>query len=160
MFKHLLAGFGVAIASIATNSFAQDSAQFSVGMAYINSASPYKDVEATSRALPYGSFESGDRSDLMFETKGVCAYLLEDYEAAISTFKNMQIETRVSLFYSAACYGVLGKTDLAKDRLSLAKNESGMDIDKFVATQLYQSDEISNKLKSNLLSIEEGLVVS
>ncbi|MGB0687701.1 MAG: MipA/OmpV family protein [Paracoccaceae bacterium] len=60
MFKHLLAGFGVAIASIATNSFAQDSAQFSVGMAYINSASPYKDVGATSRALPYGSFESGD----------------------------------------------------------------------------------------------------
>jgi len=44
--------------------------------------------------------------------------------------------------------------------LGLAKNESGMDIDKFVATQLYQSDEISSKLKSNLSSIEEGLKLS
>ena len=129
-------------------------ARYSVLLSYLGK--PEDAMEQIDKALRINPFGS----DLMFETKGVCAYLLEDYEAAISTFKNMQIETRVSLFYSAACYGVLGKTDLAKDRLSLAKNESGMDIDKFVATQLYQSDEISNKLKSNLLSIEEGLVVS
>ena len=129
-------------------------ARYSVLLSYLGK--PEDAMEQIDKALRINPFGA----DLMFETKGVCAYLLEDYEAAISTFKNMQIETRVSLFYSAACYGVLGKTDLAKDRLSLAKNESGMDIDKFVATQLYQSDEISNKLKSNLLSIEEGLVVS
>jgi len=96
---------------------------------------------------------------LMFETKGVCAYLLEDYEAAISTFKNMQIETRVSLFYSAACYNLLGKFDLAKDKLELARTESGMEIDKFVSTQLYQTPEISNKLTHDLSSIEEGLAL-
>ena len=60
MLKHLLAGFGVAMASIATNSFAQDSAQFSVGMAYINSASPYEGVGSSSRVVPSVSFESGD----------------------------------------------------------------------------------------------------
>lgn len=129
-------------------------ARYSVLLSYLGK--PEDAMEQINKALRINPFGS----DLMFETKGVCAYLLEDYEAAISTFKNMQIETRVSLFYSAACYNHLGKTELAKDRLGLAKNESGMDIDKFVATQLYQSDEISSKLKSNLSSIEEGLMLS
>lgn len=129
-------------------------ARYSVLLSYLGKPEDaMEQIEKALRINPFGS-------DLMFETKGVCAYLLEDYEAAISTFKNMQIETRVSLFYSAACYGVLGKTELAKDRLILAKTESGMEIDKFVTTQLYQSEEISNKLTNDLTSIEKGLVLN
>ena len=60
MFKHQIAGFAVAIASIATTSIAQDSAQLSVGMAYISSASPYEGVASSSRVMPSVSFESGD----------------------------------------------------------------------------------------------------
>ena len=129
-------------------------ARYSVLLYYLGKPEDaMEQIEKALRINPFGS-------DLMFETKGVCAYLLEDYEAAISTFKNMQIETRVSLFYSAACYGLLGKTELAKDRLVLAKTESGMEIDKFVTTQLYQSEEISNKLTNDLTSIEKGLVLN
>ena len=129
-------------------------ARYSVLLSYLGKPEDaMEQIEKALRINPFGS-------DLMFETKGVCAYLLEDYEAAISTFKNMQIETRVSLFYSAACYGLLGKTELAKDRLVLAKTESGMEIDKFVTTQLYQSEEISNKLTNDLTSIEKGLVLN
>ncbi|MBQ66409.1 MAG: adenylate/guanylate cyclase domain-containing protein [Marinovum sp.] len=129
-------------------------ARYSVLLSYLGKPEDaMEQIEKALRINPFGS-------DLMFETKGVCAYLLEDYEAAISTFKNMQIETRVSLFYSAACYGLLGKTELAKDRLVLAKTESGMEIDKFVTTQLYQSEEISNKLTNDLTSIVKGLVLN
>ncbi|XAT60249.1 adenylate/guanylate cyclase domain-containing protein [Rhodobacteraceae bacterium Araon29] len=129
-------------------------ARYSVLLSYLGKPEDaMEQIEKALRINPFGS-------DLMFETKGVCAYLLGDYEAAISTFKNMQIETRVSLFYSAACYGLLGKTELAKDRLVLAKTESGMEIDKFVTTQLYQSEEISNKLTNDLTSIEKGLVLN
>ncbi len=129
-------------------------ARYSVLLSYLGKPEDaMEQIEKALRINPFGS-------DLMFETKGVCAYLLEDYEAAISTFKNMQIETRVSLFYSAACYGLLGKTELAKDRLVLAKTESGMEIDKFVTTQLYQSEEISNKLTNDLTFIEKGLVLN
>ena len=129
-------------------------ARYSVLLSYLGKPEDaMEQIEKALRINPFGS-------DLMFETKGVCAYLLEDYEAAISTFKNMQIETRVSLFYSAACYGLLRKTELAKDRLVLAKTESGMEIDKFVTTQLYQSEEISNKLTNDLTSIEKGLVLN
>ena len=72
----------------------------------------------------------------------------------------MQIETRTSLFYAAACYRHLNEDELAQDKLELAKTDSGMEIDKFVATQLYQNDEISSALAKTLLSIEDMLSVS
>jgi hypothetical protein len=49
---------------------------------------------------------------------------------------------------------------LAQDKLELAKTDSGMEIDKFVATQLYQNDEISSVLAKTLLSIEDMVSVS
>lgn len=70
----------------------------------------------------------------------------------------MQIETRNSLFYAAACHNCLGQLEFAKNKLELAKTDSGMKIDKFVSTQLYQNEEISNELKKNLSSIEESVV--
>ena len=64
----------------------------------------------------------------------------------------MQIETRTSLF-SAAYYSHFNDDELAK-------TDSGMEIDKFVAIQLYQNDEIATALGKTLLSIEDMLSVN
>ena len=62
--------------------------------------------------------------------------------------------TRTSLFYSGACHKLLGNLDLFSEKLEIAKTESGMDIEKFVATQLYQDPTTSKDLIANLSEIE------
>ena len=127
-------------------------ARYSVLLSYLGKPEEAMgQIEKALRINPFGS-------DLMFETQGVCGYLLKNYNEALSSFKNMQIETRTSLFYAAACHNCLGQLEFAKNKLELAKTDSGMKIDKFVSTQLYQSEEISNELKKNLSSIEESVV--
>ena len=68
--------------------------------------------------------------------------------------KNMQIDTRTSLFYSAACHKLLDNLDLSSEKLEIAKAESGMDIEKFVATQLYQDPSIPKDLVASLSEVE------
>ena len=127
-------------------------ARYSVLLSYLGKPEEAMgQIEKALRINPFGS-------DLMFETQGVCGYLLKNYNEALSSFKNMQIETRNSLFYAAACHNCLGQLEFAKNKLELAKTDSGMKIDKFVSTQLYQNEEISNELKKNLSSIEESVV--
>lgn len=127
-------------------------ARYSVLLSYLGKPEEAMgQIEKALRINPFGS-------DLMFETQGVCGYLLKNYNEALSSFKNMQIETRNSLFYAAACHNCLGQLEFAKNKLELAKTDSGMKIDKFVSTQLYQNEEISNQLKKNLSSIEESVV--
>jgi len=127
-------------------------ARYSVLLSYLGKPEEAMgQIEKALRINPFGS-------DLMFETQGVCGYLLKNYNEALSSFKNMQIETRTSLFYAAACHNCLGQLEFAKNKLELAKTDSGMKIDKFVSTQLYQNEEISNRLKKNLSSIEESVV--
>lgn len=127
-------------------------ARYSVLLSYLGKPEEAMgQIEKALRINPFGS-------DLMFETQGVCGYLLKNYNEALSSFKNMQIETRTSLFYAAACHNCLGQLEFAKNKLELAKTDSGMKIDKFVSTQLYQNEEISNELKKNLSSIEESVV--
>ena len=127
-------------------------ARYSVLLSYLGKPEEAMgQIEKALRINPFGS-------DLMFETQGVCGYLLKNYNEALSSFKNMQIETRTSLFYAAACHNCLGQLEFAKNKLELAKTDSGMKIDKFVSTQLYQSEEISNELKKNLSLIEESVV--
>ncbi|HAG25753.1 MAG TPA: adenylate/guanylate cyclase domain-containing protein, partial [Rhodobacter sp.] len=119
-------------------------ARYSVLLSYLGKPEEAMgQIEKALRINPFGS-------DLMFETQGVCGYLLKNYNEALSSFKNMQIETRTSLFYAAACHNCLGQLEFAKNKLELAKTDSGMKIDKFVSTQLYQNEEISNELKKNL----------
>ena len=119
-------------------------ARYSVLLSYLGKPEEAMgQIEKALRINPFGS-------DLMFETQGVCGYLLKNYNEALSSFKNMQIETRNSLFYAAACHNCLGQLEFAKNKLELAKTDSGMKIDKFVSTQLYQNEEISNELKKNL----------
>ena len=127
-------------------------ARYSVLLSYLGK--PEEAMEQINNALRINPFGS----DLIFETQGVCSYLITNYIDALGSFKNMQIETRTSLFYSAACYNLLGEHGLAKDKLELAKAESGLEIDKFVTTKLYQSDEISASLTKNLSSLEQSLV--
>ena len=129
-------------------------ARYSVLLSYLGQ--PKEAMEQINKALRINPFGS----DLMFETQGVCNYLLQDYSGALESFKHMQIETRTSLFYAAACYRHLNEDELAQDKLELAKTDSGMEIDKFVATQLYQNDEISSALAKTLLSIEDMVSVS
>ena len=127
-------------------------ARYSVLLSYLGKPEEAMgQIEKALRINPFGS-------DLMFETQVVCGYLLKNYNEALSSFKNMQIETRNSLFYAAACHNCLGQLEFAKNKLELAKTDSGMKIDKFVSTQLYQNEEISNQLKKNLSSIEESVV--
>ena len=127
-------------------------ARYSVLLSYLGKPEEAMgQIEKALRINPFGS-------DLMFETQGVCGYLLKNYNEALSSFKNMQIETINSLFYAAACHNCLGQLEFAKNKLELAKTDSGMKIDKFVSTQLYQNEEISNELKKNLSLIEESVV--
>ena len=127
-------------------------ARYSVLLSYLGK--PEEAMGQIKKALRINPFGS----DLVFETQGVCGYLLKNYNEALSSFKNMQIETRNSLFYAAACHNCLGQLEFAKNKLELAKTDSGMKIDKFVSTQLYQSEEISNELKKNLSLIEQSVV--
>ena len=127
-------------------------ARYSVLLSYLGK--PEEAMGQIKKALRINPFGS----DLVFETQGVCGYLLKNYNEALSSFKNMQIETRNSLFYAAACHNCLGQLEFAKNKLELAKTDSGMKIDKFVSTQLYQNEEISNELKKNLSLIEESVV--
>jgi len=122
-------------------------ARYSVLLSYLGEPeNAMKQIDMALRINPFGS-------DLIFETQGVCSYLLGNYTDALNSYKNMQIETRTSLFYSAACCNMLGNAELAKEKLELAKAESGMDIDKYTATQLYQNGAVSAELAKNLLTI-------
>ncbi len=93
-------------------------------------------------------------SDLIFETQGLCFYLLKQYDSAIASFKKMQIETRTSLFYQASSYKELINSEKAQSYLNLAMTESNMSIDKFVSTQLFQNEKTRTCLSASLNSIE------
>ena len=123
-------------------------ARYAVLLSYLGKTD--EAIEQLDKALRINPFGS----DLIFETQGVCRYLQQNFAEALGSFKNMQIDTRTSLFYSAACHKLLGNLDLSSEKLEIAKTESGMDIEKFVATQLYQDPTISKDLIANLSEIE------
>ena len=123
-------------------------ARYAVLLSYLGKTD--EAIEQLDKALRINPFGS----DLIFETQGVCRYLQQNFLEALDSFKNMQIDTRTSLFYSAACHKILGNLDLFSEKLEIAKTESGMDIEKFVATQLYQDPTISKDLIASLSEIE------
>ena len=67
-------------------------------------------IDQALRINPFGS-------DLIFETQGVCKYLQNSFSEAIDAFKNMQVDTRISLFYAAACHKRLGNSEEAGEKL-------------------------------------------
>ena len=118
--------------------------RYAVLLSYLGDVDEALDqIDHALRINPFGS-------DLIFETQGVCKYLQNSFSEAIDAFKNMQIDTRISLFYSVACHKRLGNTEEAGQKLQIAEVESGMDIKKFVATQLFQDQSTLNNLISDL----------
>jgi hypothetical protein len=69
----------------------------------------------------------------------------------------MQIETRTSLFYTAASLQKIGKFDDAKKILKVAQTDSGMENEKFVSTQLFQRDDDKNALLGALEDIQSSI---
>ena len=122
-------------------------ARYSVLLCYLGN--PEKGLIQIERALRLDPF----CSDLVLETQGLCHYLLGQHKEALSTFKKMQIETRTSLFYCAACNKALGNDDIAKQMLKMAMSESEMTSEKFVSTQLFQDKQTSEELAKVLNSI-------
>lgn len=119
-------------------------ARYAVLLSYLGEVDEALDqIDQALRINPFGS-------DLIFETQGVCKYLQNSFLEAIDAFKNMQVDTRVSLFYAAACHKRLGDAEEASEKLQIAQVESGMDIEKFVATQLFQDQSKSNNLLADL----------
>jgi len=119
-------------------------ARYAVLLSYLGEVDEALDqIDQALRINPFGS-------DLIFETQGVCKYLQNSFVEAIDAFKNMQVDTRISLFYAAACNKRLGNSEEAIEKLQIAQVESGMDIEKFVATQLFQDQSTSNNLLADL----------
>ena len=119
-------------------------ARYAVLLSYLGEVDEALDqIDQALRINPFGS-------DLIFETQGVCKYLQNSFLEAIDAFKNMQVDTRISLFYAAACHKRLGNSEEASEKLQIAQVESGMDIEKFVATQLFQDQSTSNNLLADL----------
>ena len=96
-------------------------------------------------------------SDLVLETEGLCHFVSNDFESAVTSFKKMQIETRTSLFYTAASLQKIGKFDDAKKILKVAQTDSGMENEKFVSTQLFQRDNDKSSLLGALEDIQSSL---
>ena len=122
-------------------------ARYAILLCYLGE--PKKGLLEIERAIRIDPF----CSELILETQGMCYYLIGDYEKAISSFKKMQIDTRTSLFYKAACHQELEQKNLANDVLELAYNESGMSIEKFIATQFFQDEAMKNTLTNTLEGI-------
>ncbi len=122
-------------------------ARYAILLCYLGE--PEKGLLEIERAIRIDPF----CSELILETQGMCYYLIGDYEKAISSFKKMQIDTRTSLFYKAACHKMLEQNDLANNILDLAFNESGMDINKFITTQFFQDEGMKKSLTDVLESI-------
>ena len=122
-------------------------ARYAILLCYLGD--PEKGLSEISRAMRIDPF----CSDLVLETQGLCLYLLKNYDDAIASFKKMQIESRTGHFYQASSYVELGDMDNAKNYLNLAIAESGMSIEKFVSTQLFQNENTSRDLNLSLNSI-------
>ena len=114
---------------------------------------PEKAMEQIKRAMRIDPF----CSDLVLETEGLCHFVSSDFESAVTSFKKMQIETRTSLFYTAASLQKIGKFDDAKKILKVAQTDSGMENEKFVSTQLFQRDNDKSSLLGALEDIQSSL---
>ena len=110
---------------------------------------PKKGLEEIKRAMRIDPF----CSDLMLEVEGICYFWLEKYSEALSSFKKLKIDTRDSLFYSAATSKSLNSDDKASEFLKKAYLISNMKIDKFVESQPYKSSNEKNILIKLLNSI-------
>ena len=126
-------------------------ARYGVLLCYLGE--PEKAMEQIKRAIRIDPF----CSDLVLETEGLCHFVSGNFESAISSFKKMQIETRTSLFYTAASLHKIGNSEDAQKILKVAQVESGMDNEKFVASQLFQKETDKSSLSDALEAIQTSI---
>ena len=110
---------------------------------------PEKGLEQVKKAMRIDPF----CSDLMLEVEGICHYWLKNFSDALSSFKKIKIDTRDSLFYSAATAKSMNLVSDANNFLNQAKLVSKMTIEKFVDSQPYKNIDEKNSLKKILTSI-------
>ena len=89
-------------------------------------------------------------SDLMFEVQGTCFFWLKNYADAINSYKKLKIDTRDSLFYTAASLKKLGKEEQASNILKQAISTLNMPIEKFLGSQPFKSEDNKKELKEIL----------
>ena len=65
----------------------------------------------------------------------------------------MQIDLITGLFYQALCYQELKDADNAGAYLNMAISESGMNVERFVSTQLFENDNVKRNLTESLSTI-------
>ena len=122
-------------------------ARYAVLLCYLGE--PEKAMEQIKRAIRIDPF----CSDLVLETEGLCHFVSGDFSSALTSFKKMQIETRTSLFYTAASLQKMGNSEEAQKILKVAQIESGMDNEKFVSSQLFQKETDKSSLSDALEAI-------
>ena len=122
-------------------------ARYAVLLCYLGE--PEKAMEQIKRAIRIDPF----CSDLVLETEGLCHFVSGDFTSALTSFKKMQIETRTSLFYTAASLQKKGNSEDAQKILKVAQIESGMDNEKFVSSQLFQKETDKSSLSDALEAI-------
>ena len=92
-------------------------------------------------------------SDLMFEVEGTCHFWLGNYQESITSYKKLRIDTRDSLFYSAACYKKLNNEEKSSEILKQAINTLSMTTEKFITSQPLKNDLNKKELEGIIKSI-------
>ena len=125
-------------------------ARYAILLCYLGK--PDEGLEEITRAMRLNPF----CSDILFEAQGLSLYWLDKPADALSSFKKMQIDSIAGLFYQALCYQALDEADNARSHLNMAISDSGMTVEKFVSTQLYDNEELKNNLSSSLTAIADA----
>ena len=110
---------------------------------------PQKGMDEIKKAMRIDPF----CSDLMFEVEGTCHFWLGNYQEAINSYKKLKIDTRDSLFYSAASHKKLNNNDKSSNILKQALNTLNMTIEKFINSQPLKSEEHKKDLTKLITSI-------
>ena len=90
--------------------------------------------------------------DLLFGPEAMCHFWMGNYDLAIQSFNKVKMKKNF-LFYIALAYSKKGDLERASEKLREAKAVTGMDIESFVGSQPYESEEKALTLKGILESI-------
>ena len=72
----------------------------------------------------------------------------------LNSYKKLKIDTRDSLFYSAACYKKLNNEEKASEILKQAVNTINMTIEKFISSQPLKEEQKKKDLSDIINSIK------
>ena len=91
--------------------------------------------------------------DLLFEDEGMSYYWLKHFSEAIDSFRKLKVPTRNSLFYLAAAFSRIDKTDKSVATLKEAITTTDFTVERFVQSQTYRDEKRSQELRETLESI-------